>query len=132
MKNILITLALVLAALQGCDKRVISPNVRHGVSSETYASNIKLALLSELDPSVTAPTDADLNYASERLSENEKFDILVAAYREIMENPSFWDKTHPKDSVNESEWETYRQSSEEGKQERAEQAARNYLGLMRH
>jgi hypothetical protein len=131
MKNIYLILALVLAALQGCDKREVSPNVRRGNSKQTYAENVKLALMSQLDGS-TPPTDADLNYASERLSENEKFDILVQAFREIFENPSFWDKTHPKDSVNESEWETYHQSSEEAKQERAEQAARNFLGLMRH
>jgi hypothetical protein len=121
----------MVIVLQGCDKRVISPNVRHGAAAETFKMNVKLAIKSELDSSVRAPTDSDLNYAAERLSEEEKLQIVTDAYRQAMEHPSFWEKTHPKDSMKDSEWEAYMQSTDEAKQKRAQQAAQNYLDLMR-
>jgi hypothetical protein len=125
-------LTLIFGAQQGCDQRNISPSVR-GNPKETYATNIKLALLSEIDPKLCeAPSVHDLNYAYEQLSEEVKLEILTNAFLEVMENPAFWDKTHPKDSAEESEWDRYMKSGAEMKGKRADEAARNYLGLMRH
>ena len=125
------TLTVMFIVQQGCDQRIISPGVR-GNPKESYATNIRLALLSEIDPAYKAPSVDDLNYAYEQLQENVKLEILTNAYLEVMENPAFWDKTHPNDSAEESEWEKYMKTDDEMKKKRAEEAARNYLGLMRH
>ena len=131
--NIFVFVPIIILSIaqQGCDQRNISPGVR-GNPKESYATNIRLALLSEIDPAYKAPSVDDLNYAHEQLPEDVKLEILTNAYLEVMENPAFWDKTHPKDSAEESEWEKYMKSSDAMKKERAEEAARNYLGLMRH
>jgi len=131
MKNILIPIICLAIVLQGCDNREVSPNVRRDPRG-TYAENIRRALWSELDSSIIKPTDSDLNYASERLTDDEKFEIVTNEYLEVMNNPAFWDKTHPKDSATESEWQVFQNSSNAEKLLRAEQAARNYLGLMKH
>ena len=124
-------LIVVLTVQQGCDSRNISPSVRGGIK-ESYTQNIKAALLSPIDPSFQAPSDDDLNYAAERLPEDVKLEIVTDSYILAMEYPAFWDKTHPDNSPDASEWEAYRDLSNELKKSRAEQAARNYLGLMRH
>jgi hypothetical protein len=124
-------LIVVFTVQQGCDSRNISPSVRGGIK-ESYTQNIKAALLSPLDPSIQAPSDDDLNYAAERLPEDVKLEIVTDSYILAMEYPAFWDKTHPDNSPDASEWEAYRDLSNELKKSRAEQAARNYLGLMRH
>jgi hypothetical protein len=133
MRNFVFALLTVIfVAQQGCDQRNISPSVR-GNPKETYATNIKLALMSEIDPTLyKAPSVHDLNYAYEQLSEEVKLEILTNVFLEVMENPAFWDKTHPKDSAEESEWDRHMKSDPDMKKKRAEEAARNYLGLMRH
>jgi|LauGreDrversion4_2_1035121.scaffolds.fasta_scaffold11373_2 hypothetical protein len=124
-------IAIIFSAHQGCDQREVSPSVRGNVQA-SYAANIKEALLSGIDPAHSSPSDNDLNYAHERLPEEVKLEIVTDAYLEVMEYPAFWDKTHPKDSAEDSEWELYMKMSEEAKRKRAEEAAKNFLGLMRH